>query len=248
MCPGLRFGRGPHQRRSQPRNSSKSSRSVGSCRSNDSTTGLSGPHSSANAGGSAHTICTSSAVDSSGYGACPCTARNNNAPSAHRSVAGPMGAANCQFSCTGPACSGAHRSVTGPTTAIRACLARSAARAVPGPRGRGAVAARSSQRLGVGAAVAGTGAPVAGTGVPGAGVPVAGTGVPRCGAVKPAGRIWPGTGAPVPRGPAGAVGCAPGTAGGRAVRPGPPGCRVSPSGSAGPVRGAAPCQEAARTP
>ncbi len=52
--------------RSQPRSSSKSMRSVGSRRSSDSTTGRSGPHSSANAGGSAHTICTSSAVDSSG--------------------------------------------------------------------------------------------------------------------------------------------------------------------------------------
>ena len=45
-----------------------------------------------------------------------------------------MGAASCQFSCTGPACSGAHRSVTGPTTVIRVCRARSAASAVPGPR------------------------------------------------------------------------------------------------------------------
>lgn len=105
--------------RSQPRSSSMSSRSVGSWRSSDSTTGRTGPHSSANAGGSAHTICTSSGVDSSGYGACPCTARNSSAPRAHRSVAGPTGAANCQFSCTGCACSGAHRSVTGPTTVIR---------------------------------------------------------------------------------------------------------------------------------
>ncbi len=136
--------------RSQPRSSSKSSRSVGSCRSNDSTTGLSGPHSSAKAGGSAHTSCTSSAVASSGYGACPCTARKSSAPSAHRSVAGPIGAANCQFSCTGTACSGAHRSVTGPTTVIRTCRARSAASAVAGPRRTGAptAAARSSQRAG----------------------------------------------------------------------------------------------------